>query len=84
MNVIPVATWKPPQTDSIHKLNVANVAIFQSKKFTSVGFTFGVIIRNNKGEVLAASFDRVEIEELKSPVHSNFYNKESFTFLPKY
>ena len=37
---------------------MANVAIFQSKKFTSVGF--GLIIRNNKGEVLAASFDRVE------------------------
>ena len=39
----------------MHKLNVATS---QSKKFTSVGF--GLLIRNNKGEVLAASCDRVE------------------------
>lgn len=43
-NVISAATWKPPQTDSIHKMNVA---IFQSKKFPAMGF--GLIIRNNKG-----------------------------------
>ena len=55
VNVSSATTWKPPQTDSIHKLNMA---IFQSKKFTSVGF--GLIIRNNKGEVLATSCDQVE------------------------
>ena len=34
------------------------MAIFQSKKFAFVGF--GLLIRNNKGEVLAASCDRME------------------------
>ncbi|KAK4577914.1 hypothetical protein RGQ29_028162 [Quercus rubra] len=37
--------WQPPNSDSIHKLNLA---ISQSKKNTSVGF--GFLIRNNKGE----------------------------------
>ena len=55
VSVSSAATWKPPQIDSIHKLNVA---IFQSNNFALVGF--GLIIRNNKGEVLAASCDRVE------------------------
>ena len=48
-------TWKPPRSDLIHKVNVA---ISQSKKFASVGF--GLIIRNKKGEVLAALCDRMD------------------------
>ena len=47
--------WQPPNSDSIHKLNLA---ISQSKKNTSVGF--GFLIRNNKGEVLAASCHRLQ------------------------
>ena len=46
--------WQPPNSDSIHKLNLA---ISQSKKNTSVGF--GFLIRNNKGEVLVASCHRL-------------------------
>ena len=49
------ATWKLPRADSIHKVNVA---ISESKKTASVGF--GLIIRNKKGEVLAALCDRVD------------------------
>ena len=78
VSVSSAATWKPPQIDSIHKLNVA---IFQSNNFALVGF--GLIIRNNKGEVLAASCDRVE-NSLNPPMHSGFCNEEGFTFLPKY
>ena len=47
--------WQPPNSDSIHKLNLA---ISQSKKNTSVGF--GFLIRNNKGEVLVASCHRLQ------------------------
>ena len=52
VSVSSAATWKPPQSDSVHKLNVA---IFQSKKFAFV--LFGLLIHNNKGEVLVASCD---------------------------
>ena len=47
--------WQPPISDSIHKLNLA---ISQSKNNTFVGFDF--LIRNNKGEVLAASCHRLQ------------------------
>ena len=47
--------WQPPNSDSIHKLNLA---ISQLKKNTIVGF--GFLIRNNKGEVLAASCHRLQ------------------------
>ena len=46
--------WQPLISDLIYKLNLA---ISQLKKNTSVGF--GFLIRNNKGEVLAASFHRL-------------------------
>ncbi|KAK9995028.1 hypothetical protein SO802_024731 [Lithocarpus litseifolius] len=49
--------WQPPISDSIHKLNLA---ISQLKKNTSVGFGFGFLIRNNKGDVLAASCHRLQ------------------------
>ena len=47
--------WQPPISDSIH---IFNLAISQLKKNTSVGF--GFLIRNNKGEVLAASCHRLQ------------------------
>ena len=50
-----VVKWNPSQSGCVHKLNVA---ISQSKKSASVGF--GLIIRNNLGEVLVASCDRTK------------------------
>ena len=74
VSVSSAAIWKPPQIDSIHKLNVA---IFQSNNFALVGF--GLIIRNNKGEVLAASCDRVE-KSLNPPCTAAFVMRKALLF----
>ena len=74
VSVSSAANWKPPQIDSIHKLNVA---IFQSNNFALVGF--GLIIRNNKGEVLAASCDRVE-KSLNPPCTAAFVMRKALLF----
>ena len=49
--------WNPPQSNCIHKLNVA----ISQKKSASVGI--GLIIRNNCGEVLAIAYDGI-VKEL--------------------
>ena len=51
------ARWNPPQSDCIHKLNVA----ISQKKSASIGI--GLIIRNNCGEVVAVACDRI-VKEL--------------------
>ena len=51
------ARWNLPQSDCIHKLNVA----ISQKKSASIGI--GLIIRNNCGEALAAACDRI-VKEL--------------------
>ena len=57
-NRLKTARWDPPQSDYIHKLNVA---ISQSKKSNSVGI--GLIIPNKCGEVLAVACER-SVKEL--------------------
>ena len=52
-----VTRWSPPPLESSFKLNIA---ISQSKVSSIVGL--GLLIRNSKGEVMAASCERVKKE----------------------
>ncbi|KAL0013241.1 hypothetical protein SO802_000310 [Lithocarpus litseifolius] len=53
----PVCRWSPPSIDTVFKLNIA---ISQSKSSPSVGV--GLLIRNSKGEVMAAACEQARKE----------------------
>ncbi|XP_075665728.1 uncharacterized protein LOC142635465 [Castanea sativa] len=82
----PVCRWSSPSIDSVFKLNIA---ISQSKSSSSVGV--GLLIRNSKGEVMAAACEqaRKELNALwtAASVNSNLRDLRSMwhflTFLSK-
>ena len=90
------AKWNPPQSDSIYKLNLAISHTHteekekilkkkekekekeKKKRANSVGF--GLLIRNNRGDVFAASCVRVE-KTLKSICTATSLVRIAFTIL---
>ncbi|KAL0011280.1 hypothetical protein SO802_006388 [Lithocarpus litseifolius] len=63
--IAPDRKWSPPLSDSVFKLNLA---LSQSRSKASVGV--GFLIRNSKGEVLAASCERVALSVDSSCGHA--------------